>query len=121
MIFLEQYAFQFLEIHILTTNILFPLSAQSGSKIIVLSPSNEFVLLEDRLWLNRTSETFFLQENSSKQARLHRNSNFHVDVIIDKANLVPTYSDYDAGNSNGENLEFSGVPGFSEVFYNYCS
>ncbi|PFX31810.1 Nidogen-2 [Stylophora pistillata] len=94
--------------------------AQSGSKIIVLSPSNEFVLLEDRLWLNRTSETFFLQENSSKQARLHRNSNFHVDVIIDKANLVPTYSDYDAGNSNGENLEFSGVPGFSEVFYNYC-
>lgn len=98
----------------------FLLSAQSGSKLFVLSPTKEFVLFEDRLWLNRTSETFFLQGNSSKQARLHRNSNFHVDVIIDEANLVPTYSDYDAGNSYKENLEFAGVPGFSAVFHNYC-
>lgn len=80
------------------------------------------VLLEDRLRLNSTSKTFFLQTKSSNRARLHRNSSFYVDVEIDQANLVPKYSDYDAwsSNSNGENLQFASVPGFPEVFSKYC-
>ena len=101
-------------------NYYFPLSVRSGSRLVVLKPAEDLVLLEDRLQLNSTSETFFLQGNSPNRTRLHRNSSFFVDVEIEKVNLLPKYNDYDAWRSNGENLEFATVPGFPEVFSKYC-
>lgn len=34
--------------------------------------------------------------------------------------MIPKFTDYDAWRSNGENLEFATVPGFSEVFSKHC-
>ncbi|KAL9986471.1 hypothetical protein ACROYT_G000626 [Oculina patagonica] len=96
------------------------LDVRSGSKLIVLKPAEALVLLEDRLRVDSTSKTFFLQANSPNRTRLHRNSSFYVDLEIEKVNLLPKYSDYDAWRSNGENLEFGTVPGFSEVFSKHC-
>ena len=95
-------------------------SVRTGSKLIVLNLQKEMVLLEDRLQLKSTNTTFILQSNSPNRTRLHRNSSFYVDVEIEQVNFVPKYSDYDASASNGDNLEFARVPGFSEVFSKHC-
>lgn len=94
-------------------------SVRLGSTLTVLHPAEKMVLLEDRLQLNSTSTTFLLQRNSPNQTRLHRNSSFYVDVEIEQVNFVPKYNDYDTWRSN-ENLEFSRVRGFAEVFMKHC-
>ena len=93
---------------------------RTGSKLIFQKPVQDLVLLEDRLRLNSASKTFFLKTDSPNRTRLYRNSSFYVDVEIEEVNLVPKYSDYDAWQSNGENLEFASVPGFAEVFSQHC-
>ena len=93
---------------------------RTGSKLIFLKPAQDLVLLEDRLQLKSTSETFFLKADLPNRTRLDRNSNFYVDVEIEQVNLLPKYGDYDAWRSNGENIEFANVPGFPEVFSQHC-
>ncbi|KAJ7385351.1 hypothetical protein OS493_016428 [Desmophyllum pertusum] len=100
--------------------VFFPSPVRSGSTFTFQKPAKDLVLLEDRLRLNSTSETFFLETNSPNRTRLHRNSSFYVDVEIEQVNLLPKYSDYDAWLSNGENIEFANVPGFTEVFSKHC-
>ena len=95
------------------------ISVRLGSTLTVLHPAKNLVLLEDRLQLNSTSATFLLQENSPNQTRLHRNSSFYVDLEIEQVNIVPKYNDFDAWKSN-ENLEFSRVRGFADVFLKHC-
>ncbi|KAJ7351707.1 hypothetical protein OS493_035967 [Desmophyllum pertusum] len=96
------------------------LDVRSGSTFTFQKPAKDLVLLEDRLRLNSTSETFFLETNSPNRTRLRRNSSFYVDVVIEQVNLLPKYSDYDAWLSNGENIEFANVSGFPEVFSKHC-
>ena len=93
---------------------------RTGSKLIFLKPAQNLVLLEDRLQLKSTSETFFLKADLPNRTRLDRNSSFYVDVEFEQVNLLPKYSDYDAWRSNGENMEFASVPGFPEVFSRHC-
>lgn len=92
---------------------------RTGSRLVVLKPTKNMVLLEDRLQLDSQNITFVLKGNSPNRTRLNRNSSFYVDLEIEQVNLVPTYTDYDAWKSN-ENLNFVHVPGFPEVFSNYC-
>ena len=89
-----------------------------GTKLVVLNPGKDLVLLENRLRLTSSSATLLLKRDSPR-IRFHRNSDFYVDLEVMKVNLVPKYNDYDAFYSN-ENHEFARVDGFQEVQSKHC-